>query len=80
VPKLRQSRRSPQTGRPDVGPVLSWTTEQHAGARPAVPALPGARLLFGGKALTGHTIPERYGAMQPTAVQVPLACPVGRTF
>ncbi|HEX2138202.1 MAG TPA: aldehyde dehydrogenase family protein, partial [Woeseiaceae bacterium] len=34
---------------------------------------PGAKLLFGGKLLEGHSIPDRYGAMQPTAVQVPLA-------
>lgn len=32
----------------------------------------GARLMWGGKALEGHSIPEVYGAMQPTAVFVPL--------
>lgn len=32
----------------------------------------GARLAFGGEPLKGHTIPEVYGAMQPTAVFVPL--------
>jgi 1-pyrroline-5-carboxylate dehydrogenase len=35
-------------------------------------ALPGARILFGGKQLTGHSIPPVYGAIQPTAVFVPL--------
>eukprot|EP00854_Cymbomonas_tetramitiformis_P009938 gene9938-11769_t len=34
--------------------------------------LPGSRLLFGGKALTGHSIPDSYGAIEPTAVFVPL--------
>lgn len=32
----------------------------------------GAKVLFGGKPLEGHQIPECYGAMQPTAVFVPL--------
>jgi hypothetical protein len=32
----------------------------------------GARLAFGGRELEGHTIPEVYGAMEPTAVVVPL--------
>ena len=35
-------------------------------------AIPGARLLFGGKELQGHTIPKCYGAIEPTAVFVPL--------
>lgn len=32
----------------------------------------GAELLWGGKPLQDHTIPECYGAVQPTAVFVPL--------
>lgn len=32
----------------------------------------GARVAFGGKPLEGHTIPDVYGAIQPTAVFVPL--------
>eukprot|EP00879_Flechtneria_rotunda_P023824 GHRR01025229.1.p1 GENE.GHRR01025229.1~~GHRR01025229.1.p1 ORF type:complete len:158 (+),score=38.97 GHRR01025229.1:22-495(+) len=32
----------------------------------------GANLLWGGKPLTGHGIPECYGALEPTAVFVPL--------
>jgi hypothetical protein len=35
-------------------------------------AIPGARVEFGGKALKNHSIPEVYGAMEPTAVFVPL--------
>lgn len=35
-------------------------------------AIPCARLEFGGKPLTNHTIPDVYGAMEPTAVFVPL--------
>ncbi|HZD52978.1 MAG TPA: aldehyde dehydrogenase family protein, partial [Woeseiaceae bacterium] len=56
-----------------VGPVLTWTTERMLAHVEATAAIPGAKLLFGGKALEGHFIPSRYGAMQPTAVQVPLS-------
>jgi 1-pyrroline-5-carboxylate dehydrogenase len=34
--------------------------------------IPGARLLFGGKPLENHSIPKVYGAVEPTAVFVPL--------
>ena len=34
--------------------------------------IPGASLLFGGKELANHNIPEKYGAVEPTAVFVPL--------
>ncbi|EFJ40853.1 aldehyde dehydrogenase [Volvox carteri f. nagariensis] len=56
-----------------VGPVLSWTTRamlEHTNKLLAIPA--GAKLLFGGKPLSGHSIPEVYGAVEPTAVFVPL--------
>jgi 1-pyrroline-5-carboxylate dehydrogenase len=56
-----------------IGPVLSWTTERMLAHVEAVCAIPGAKLLFGGKPLAGHSIPARYGALEPTAVQVPLA-------
>lgn len=32
----------------------------------------GARVAFGGKELKDHTIPKVYGAIEPTAVFVPL--------
>lgn len=38
----------------------------------AVLRVPGAKLLFGGKALENHDIPSCYGSYEPTAVFVPL--------
>merc|ERR1711963_186566 len=35
-------------------------------------SIPGAYLAFGGKELTGHSVPKRYGMVEPTAVFVPL--------
>lgn len=34
--------------------------------------IPGASVLFGGKELFKHSIPKQYGAIEPTAVFVPL--------
>lgn len=55
-----------------VGPVLTVTTERMLGHVKALLEIPGSRLEFGGKPLENHTIPEVYGAIEPTAVFVPL--------
>lgn len=58
-----------------VGPVITWTTAALAAHTSALLAIPGARLLWGGKPLTGTEaarIPAAYGAFEPTAVSVPL--------
>jgi 1-pyrroline-5-carboxylate dehydrogenase len=58
-----------------VGPVLTWTTAALAAHVAALLALPGARLLWGGRPLSGAgvaAIPAVYGAFEPTAVSVPL--------
>jgi len=34
--------------------------------------LDGTKILFGGKKLTGHSIPPIYGAYHPTAIKVVL--------
>ena len=56
-----------------IGPVLTWTTQKMLQHVDALLKIPGAKVLFGGKALEGHSIPEVYGAIEPTAVYVPLA-------
>ena len=56
-------------------PVLSWPTPRILAHIDACLAIPGARLVFGGKPLTGHSIPECYGAVEPTAVFIPLKVP-----
>lgn len=49
-------------------PILTWTNERIQAHVDACLKIPGAKLLFGGKPLTGHTIPSCYGAYEPTAV------------
>lgn len=55
-----------------IGPVLTWTTEAILEHTKKLLTIPGARLAFGGEPLQGHSIPDDYGAVQPTAVFVPL--------
>ena len=63
-----------------MGPILSWTNDQIRRHIDAVLAVDGARLLFGGNPLTGHAIPDCFGAWQPTAIEVPLAAFDGEHF
>lgn len=55
-----------------VGPVLSLTTDQMLDHVRKLLEITGSQLLFGGKALQNHRIPRQYGAIEPTAVMVPL--------
>jgi len=55
-----------------VGPTLTVTTQRILDHTKRLLEIPGAKLLFGGKELRNHNIPDRYGAVEPTAVFVPL--------
>jgi 1-pyrroline-5-carboxylate dehydrogenase len=55
-----------------VGPVLTVTTKAFLEHTNALASIPGAEILWGGKELSNHKIPDRYGAVEPTAVYVPL--------
>ena len=55
-----------------IGPILTQTTESILQHTTQLLEIPGARLLFGGKELAEHNIPKKYGAIEPTAVFVPL--------
>ncbi len=63
-----------------LGPILTWSNERIRAHLSAVCAIPGASLLFGGNELTGHSIPDCYGAMEATAVQIPLQALAGDQF
>lgn len=54
------------------GPILTVTTESFLQHTNALASIPGASILWGGKPLDNHKIPEKYGAVEPTAVYVPL--------
>lgn len=58
-----------------IGPVLTWTTDAMlAHVQRLLREVPGSDVLWGGRPLLGgkHTIPRKYGAIEPTAVRLPL--------
>jgi 1-pyrroline-5-carboxylate dehydrogenase len=55
-----------------IGPVLTWDNNRIKAHIDKILAIPGAVTRFGGKPLTNHSIPDVYGAYEPTAVEVPL--------
>ena len=63
-----------------IGPVLTWTNERIGAHIGSVLEVPGTELLFGGAPLSGHEIPDCYGAYEPTAVKVPLSQLAGGHF
>ncbi|HKX56521.1 MAG TPA: aldehyde dehydrogenase family protein, partial [Xanthomonadales bacterium] len=60
-----------------IGPLLSWNNDRIQAHLDSVLATEGARLLFGGQPLENHSIPDCYGAWQPTAVEIPLSTLIG---
>ncbi|KAL0686238.1 hypothetical protein Bca4012_053086 [Brassica carinata] len=55
-----------------IGPVLTFTTEAMLEHMENLLQIQGSKLLFGGKRLKNHSIPSVYGALEPTAVYVPI--------
>jgi 1-pyrroline-5-carboxylate dehydrogenase len=80
LPKLKELAARRSLDDLSLGPVLTWTDDQIKSHIDAMLDIPGAELLFGGKALAGHSIPACYGAVEATAVQVPLDAAVGDHF
>lgn len=63
-----------------LGPVLTWSNDRIQQHIDALLELPGSRLLFGGRPLQGHSIPDCYGAYEASAVQVSLDVLAGEHF
>jgi len=80
LPKLAELAARRSLSDLTIGPVLSWTNEQIKAHIDAVIGVPGTELLFGGKPLTGHSVPTEFGAYEPTAVRAPLAALCGEHF
>lgn len=72
VGRLKEKASTRNLGDLTIGPVMTWSTERILRHTEACLAIPGATLAFGGKPLQSHSIPEQYGAVEPTAVRVPI--------
>jgi len=55
-----------------IGPVLSWNNQMIQEHIDKLLSINGAKIQFGGKPLSRHSIPSCYGSVEPTAVYVPL--------
>ncbi|KAL3787805.1 hypothetical protein HJC23_003554 [Cyclotella cryptica] len=55
-----------------IAPVLTHTTQSILDHTARLLEIPGSKVLFGAKELDNHKIPLVYGAVEPTAVYVPL--------
>ena len=80
LPKLKElaARRSLEDL--SLGPVLTWSNSEMKAHIDAMLAIPGAELLFGGNPLSGHSIPDCYGALEATAIRVPIDAVTGVYF
>jgi len=63
-----------------LGPILSWTDTQIDAHIAALTDIDGVKLLFGGHHLSAPRVPDCYGTLQSTAVQVPLSALAGQHF
>jgi 1-pyrroline-5-carboxylate dehydrogenase len=73
LPKLAELAARRKLDDLTLGPVLTWTNEKMLAHIDALLSIPDAELLFGGKTLEGHSIPACFGALEATAVRVPLS-------
>ncbi len=80
LPKLKELAGRRKLDDLTLGPVLTWTNDKMQAHINALLDIPDAELLFGGETLEGHSIPDCYGAMQATAVKVPLSALAGAEF
>ncbi|MFT5500625.1 MAG: 1-pyrroline-5-carboxylate dehydrogenase [Woeseiaceae bacterium] len=80
LPKLAKLAARRKLDDLSLGPILTWSDEEMKAHIDAILAIPGAELLFGGKPLQGHSIPQCYGAIEATAIRVPLDAALGEHF
>jgi len=80
LPKLKTLAQRRSLDDLSLGPVLTWTNDQIKNHIDTIMAVPGAELLFGGNPLEGHSIPACYGAMEATAIRVPVDAVTGDHF
>ena len=72
--KIKETAARRHVGDLSAGPVLSWSTDKMLDHVGKVAALPGAKVVFGGRKLAGsEAFHAAYGGLEPTAVEVPLA-------
>jgi 1-pyrroline-5-carboxylate dehydrogenase len=72
IPKISELANRRNLDNLTVGPVLTWDNVQIKSHIDALLKIDGSSILFGNEKLEDHQIPEVYGSIKPTAVQIPI--------
>ena len=72
IPKITELANRRNLDNLTVGPVLTWNNDQIKSHIDALLKIDGSNVLFGNEHLDNHQIPEVYGSIKPTAVQIPI--------
>lgn len=72
IPKITELANRRNLDNLTVGPVLTWNNDQIKSHIDALLKIDGSRVLFGNEHLDNHQIPEVYGSIKPTAIQIPI--------
>lgn len=72
IPKIEELASKRSLSDLTIVPLLTWSNPKIQSHIDKLLEIPETKLLFGGKPLTNHSIPEVYGAYFPTAIYVPL--------
>ena len=80
IPRLKRLARKRKLKDLSVGPVLTWSNQELLDHINTLLKVPGAECLFGGEELNNHSVPSIYGAMEPTAIKIPINVLLGKHF
>ena len=72
LPKMKVLAERRSLDNLSIGPVLTWNNEQLFNHINQLLAIPNSNCLFGNESLKNHNIPSHYGAIKPTAIQIPI--------
>lgn len=72
LPKIKTLAERRKLDNLSIGPVLTWNNNQLFNHINQLLTIPDAVCLFGNEPLENHNIPTNYGAIKPTAIQIPI--------
>ena len=80
IPKITELANRRNLENLTVGPVLTWNNDRIKSHIDALLEIEGSKVLFGNEKLENHEIPEVYGSIKPTAIQVPIEALLSEHF
>ena len=80
IPKITELANRRNLENLTVGPVLTWDNDRIKSHIDDLLEIKGSKVLFGNEKLENHEIPEVYGSIKPTAIQVPIEALLSEHF